>query len=140
VPPGNYTITSQASGYQSTSQTVTVSGSQTATVNFNLQKPVSNTMWVESITFVPSATDLTVKVKVINPEPVANAQVLISLVYNGGPASQYFGVTGPDGVASFRFAPAGNGNYTVSVVYLAHATYKWNATQGINTGSNILSR
>jgi hypothetical protein len=97
-------------------------------------------MWVDDITFVPSATNMTVRVKVVNPQPVINAQVMISLVYNGTSSSYYYGVTNSAGEATFLIAPAGNGNYTATVVYLAHAIYKWDTTQGIRTENNILAR
>ncbi len=39
VPPGGYACTASASGYRSSTQTVTVSAGQTATANFSLARP-----------------------------------------------------------------------------------------------------
>jgi PKD repeat protein len=140
VPAGSGTVTAQASGYQSQSQTVAVAVGQTAAVNFNLAKTLSNTMWVDSITFAPGATDLTIYIKVVNPQPVAGAVMMINLVYNGVLYGRYSATTGTDGVGIIRVSPARNGNYTATVIYLARSGYTWDTTQGIKNGKNVLSR
>jgi len=140
VPQGAYTVTASANGYQSSSGTITVASGQTATANFSLAREASasNTMWVESITFIPTGSELQIKVKVVNPEPVRGAMVRLNLKQNGRSIYNGYGSSNSAGEATYRWPRATGGEYLATVTYLRHSQYTWDESQGVTSASYTL--
>jgi thermitase len=144
VPAGSYTVTASASGYEASSRSgvVVTSGNQ-ASVHFSLTAEPStpdNTMWVESITFIPSRKHLSVTVKVINPDPVRKAEVGLELLMDGALISVFSGATNPAGEVSFSWRHATNGGYTALITMLSHKQYIWDQSESAISGAYTLSR
>ena len=144
VPEGSYTVTASASGYEASSQSgVAVTSGNEASVNFSLvaePSTPSNTMWVESITFTPGNKQLTITVKVINPEPVKKAVVVLELMQDGAVVSEFSGSTGPTGEITFRLRNAAGGEYMATVTVLSHKLYVWDDSESVNLVTYTLSR
>jgi len=140
VPQGTYTVTASANGYQSSSRTITVSSGQTATANFSLAKEASaaNTMWAESITFTPTGSELQIKVKVVNSEPVARAKVRLNLKQNGRSIWNGYATTNSAGEATYCWRRATGGEYLATITYLKHSQYTWDESQGVTSASYTL--
>ncbi|MBE0479388.1 MAG: S8 family serine peptidase [Dehalococcoidia bacterium] len=143
VPAGSHTVSVSASGYKPVSQGgVTVYAGVDTRMNFMLQPEAGKTMWVDSIKFTPSGRHLVVTVKVVDPQPVGNAYVLLS-VQKDGVTQTFPGYTRSDGAVSFTIRFATNGRYTATVSSLVHmssADYAWDKTKGVVSGSYTFSR
>lgn len=68
-------------------------------------------MWVESITFTPTGSELQIKVKVVNPEPVRSAMVRLNLKKDGKSIWNAYSITNSAGEATFRWPRATEGEY-----------------------------
>jgi len=140
VSQGTYTVTASASGYQSCSSTVTVSSGQTATADFSLDReaPASTPMWVDRITFSASGAELQIKVKVVNPGPVAGARVRLNLKQNERSSWTSYGITDSAGEVTYRWPQATGGECLAAVTYLGHNEYTWDESQGVTSVSYSL--
>jgi len=140
VPQGSYSITASANGYQSSSRTITVSSGQTSIANFSLTREASATdsMWAESITFSPTGSELQIKVKVVNSEPVRGARVRLNLKQDGRSIYNGYGSTNSAGEASYRWRRATGGEYLATITYLRHSQYTWDESQGVTSASYTL--
>lgn len=134
VPPGTYTVTASAAGYQSASQTVTVQEGQTSTANFALS-PVSQatTVSVKSITYYTEGgkdnkQHLRIVVELIDNlgNPVAGASVSIRLDNTTTVQSWTgAGTTGTDGKVLFKLNAAPSGTYTTTVTNVSANGLEW---------------
>jgi thermitase len=144
VPEGSYTVTASESGYEELSQSgVAVTSGNEASVNFSLvpePSTPSNTMWVESMTFTPGNKHLSIKVKVVNPEPVKKAKVALELMKDGAVVSEFSGSTNKAGEISFRLRNATGGQYIATVTVLSHKLYVWDDSESVNPVTYTLSR
>jgi len=130
---GSYTETVSASGYADVSQSVSVVTGQTTVVNVNLSP---NTMWVDSIIFKRSGSNLRIDVKVVNAEG-AMSGVKVT-VYVSGPAGKTWtlsGTTSTNGIASLMVQKASAGTYLVTVTRVYAGVDYWDKTRGVNSAS-----
>jgi thermitase len=136
VPAGSYALTANAATYQTGSASVIVIAGQTSTANFSLTKaPTDSTMWVDSITFTPSSPYLNIKVKVVNPQPIAGAQVNLRVQVYGYPVSATK-ATDINGEVTFRLSPVYTGaTYTAAVTTLTLSGYTWDTAKGVSSVS-----
>jgi len=137
VLQGTYTVSASAAGYQGSSSTVAVHPGRTAAVDFSLagEAPAATTMWVEGITFTPVGPELQIKVRVVNPGPVAGARLRLNLKQDGSSVWNSYAITGSDGEASYIWRQAAEGEYLATVSYLNHSQYSWDRSQGISSAS-----
>ncbi len=144
VSEGSYTISVSASGYEESSQSgVAVTPGNDATVHFSLTAEPSipsNTMWVDSISFMSSRKHLAITVKVINPQPVKKATVALELMKDGAIVSAFSGSTNPAGEITFRLRNAAGGEYVATVTVLSHKQYVWDTSESVNPVTYTFSR
>jgi thermitase len=143
VPEGSYTVSASADGYEASSQgNVVVNAGNTAAVDFSLtaESPAVNTMWVESITFTPNGKHLTITVKVVNPEPVRKARVMLELTKDGTLVAEFSGLTNRAGEVTLRWRHAANGEYLATITMLTHKLYVWEESKDAIPGTYTLSR
>jgi len=137
VPAGSYMLTASASGYQIKTSSTTVSAGGTTVASFSLT-PVAapaKTMWVDGITFAPSGSYLYIKVKVVNPLPLASAQVTLRLQIGSSFVSATR-TTGSNGETTFRLYPAKPGvTYVATVTSLVRSRYAWDSTKGVTSAA-----
>jgi len=144
VPEGSYIVAASASGYEASSQSgVAVTSGNEASVDFSLAaepSTPSNTMWVESITFIPGNKHLAITVKVVNPEPVKKATVALELMKDGIVVSELSGSTSIAGEITFRLRNAAGGEYMATMTVLSHRLYVWDDNESMNPVTYTLSR
>jgi len=100
--------------------------------------PSTDTMWAESITFTPTGSELQIKVKVVNPEPVRRAWVRLNLKRNGRTIWNGYGITNSAGEATCRWRRAIDGEYLATITYVKHRQYTWDESQGVTSASYTL--
>jgi len=92
-------------------------------------------MWVDSITFTPSSPYLNIKVKVVNPQPIAGAQVNLGVQVYGYSVSATK-ATDTNGEVTFRLSPVYTGTtYTATITTLTLSGYTWDTAKGISSAS-----
>ncbi|MBE0481572.1 MAG: carboxypeptidase regulatory-like domain-containing protein [Dehalococcoidia bacterium] len=142
VPSGTYTVTAQAAGYQSASQTLTVEGEQTtATLDFSLS-PVLKiaTVSVSSITYYAEGgrngnQHLRIVVALADNlgKPVTGASVSIGVDIGGKPYASSAARTGSDGKIIFKLNNAPSGTYVTTVESVAVAGLTWDGVTPTNS-------
>jgi thermitase len=141
VPPGTYGVTASKDGYESVTSTVTVAAGGTAVVDFSLnQKPsATNTMWVDTISFIKSAKNLFTQVRVVTASGVLpGAKVGLSLKCSNGKVWSFTGTTDTAGLVKFKVTRAPTGSYLATVTSLTCTGFTWDTSKGINSASNAL--
>jgi subtilisin len=134
VPTGDHTVTASADGFNSASQTVTVSENATTTANFALTpKTTAPTVNVDSITYATEGgryndKHLNITVALVDDlgNPVAGASVLIRL--DNTTTDQSWtgtGTTGTDGTATVGLKSAPSGCYTTTVTEVTAEGLTW---------------
>jgi thermitase len=145
VPQGSYIVTASAQDYASVSQPVLVASEQISTVSFVLTSlappPVTQNMWVKSITFSSRRGNLKVTVGVTSSAGVVpGASVGIELAGSGGQSWSFSGTTDSSGTVSFTVSKAPSGDYTANVTGLSADGYDWDPSQGITSaGYSVIS-
>jgi hypothetical protein len=111
-----------------------------ASAKFSLAREAAatSTMWVDSITFTPTGSELQIKVKVVNSEPVTGAMVRLNLKQNGRSIWNAYGITNSAGEVTFRWRRATGGEYLATLTYLKHSQYTWDKSQGVASASYTL--
>jgi len=136
VPEGTNAFTASAAGYQSASQTVSVTAGLTTTANFALNQSI--VMWVLGIKFVQIGSNLRVDVTVTSDlGPVAGASVSIQVTRNNKQWNLQ-GTTNASGVTTFTIRNAPSGGYSAKVTKLTASGYVWDPTRGGTTSTYTL--
>ena len=138
VPPGTYTVTASAAGYNSSSKLVAVTDGQTSTASFALTslEPATKPMWVASIVFRVTGRNLRLDIKVASGSgAVAGAQVQVKLVRDGSQSWTLSGTTDSSGMVSLTVPKAPAGNYVATVTGLTATGYDWDNAQGVTSAS-----
>jgi thermitase len=141
VPPGTYQVTASKEGYESLTSTVTVVSGGTAVVNFSLnQKPsATNTMWVDSISFIKSGKNLFTQVRVVTASGVLpGAKVGLRLECSNGKVWNFSGTADTAGLVKFKVSRPPVGSYLGSVTSLTCSGFTWDTSKGINSASYAL--
>jgi len=76
---------------------------------------------------------LSIKVKVVNPEPVAGAAVNLKLQFNGWNTGTFSGSTNSLGEVTFHTRGASKGEYLATVTSLTHQQYLWDKSKGVTS-------
>ena len=97
--------------------------------------PTPSTMWVESISFEPSGSDLAIEFKVLNPSPVYRAWLAVEIKRNGMILARTSGYTDSLGEFTYWVRSAPTGYYSVKVYSVRHTSYTWDTTKGVSTAS-----
>jgi len=133
VPIDDRIVTASADGFNSASQTVTVSENITTTADFALT-PVTTatTVSVDSITYATKGgrdgdLHLLITIALLDDlgEPVSDASVSIDLFLNASFHGSGTGTTGTDGTVTFRANNAPPGCYTTEVMEVTAAGLTW---------------
>ena len=103
------------------------------------EPPSTHAMWVDSITFSPAGSELQIKVKVLNSEPVVGATVRLDLKQDGRTILNASSITGSAGEATYCWQQATGGEYLATVTQLSHIQYTWDGNQGISSASYTLA-
>jgi len=130
---GSYTETVSASGYADVSQSVSVVTGQTTVFDVNLPP---NTIWIDSISFRRSGSNLRIDVKVVDAKG-AMSGVKVT-VYVAGPVGKTWtlsGTTSSNGIASLMVQKASAGTYLVTVTVVYAGINYWDKTKGVNSAS-----
>jgi uncharacterized surface anchored protein len=131
---GAYTVTTSATGYTTTTQTVEVAAGEVSQIGFALTRqtpPSLQPFWVQSITFGARGRNLYLSVKVISARgPVAGAQVAVQLT-SGVRNGSFSGTTDSTGLLSFTVSKPSAGDYVASVIGMTATGYTWDTTQGV---------
>ncbi len=133
VPEGAYTVTASAAGYQTASQSVTITGSVTSTANFFLQVVTQATnVVVDSIAY---ATDggknqdkhLLITVALVDNlgGVVSGASVAINLSRDGSVVASGTGTTGSNGTVTFSYKNAPSGHYETLITNVSASGLIW---------------
>ena len=140
VPEGDYTVTASATGYQDASQSVTVTGNLTTTVNFALATATeATTVTVGSITYTTEGgkngdKHLNIHVSVVDDlgNSVANASVSIEIYLNALLKAIGTGTTGSNGVVTFSYKNAPSGHYETKVTAVTASGLSWDGSTPAN--------
>lgn len=137
VAPGTYAVSASATGYQSSTQSVTVVENTTSTANFNLS-PVTQatTVSVKSISHsTEGGKNGTAHLIIIATladnlgNPVAGAAVNINIDLNGVFYKTFTGTTATDGKVSFKINNAPSGAYKVTVTNVSASGLVWDGVK-----------
>lgn len=137
---GTYDITSSATDYTSSSQTVTVTADQTITADFALVKttrsipqPEGN-LWVDSMTIKMTGKIMRLSVNVIGESgAIAGAEVKAQITDNNGKVWDFSGITDSAGNVVFTISKPDSGTYTATIVDVTAPNYTWDSSKGITT-------
>jgi thermitase len=102
--------------------------------------PTGQQMWVQSTTFTPMSSNLEIRVKVSNLNPVASARVGLTISKDGVVILYLSGYTNSTGELAYLLQPANNGAYSVTINTLYKSSYVWDKTKGVLSGTYTLSR
>jgi thermitase len=143
VPPGSYQVTASKEGYESLTSTVTLVSGGTAVVNFSLslKSLETNTMWVDTISFIESGRYLFIVVRVVTASGVLpGAKVKLRLRYSNGRVWNFSGTTSTAGLVKFKVPKAPARSYQAAVNSLTCTGFIWDTSKGITSASYALSR
>jgi thermitase len=102
--------------------------------------PTGQQMWVQSINFTPISSNLEIRVKVSNLNPVASARVGLTISRDGSAILYLSGYTNSAGEFAYLLRSASNGTYSVTTNSLYKSSYVWDKTKGVLSGMYTLSR
>jgi thermitase len=141
VPAGSYEVTASKEGYEGVTSSVTVVSGTTTVTSFSLSQktPVTNAMWVDSISFVEKGKNLFIEVIVVTAAGgLAGAEVGLNLECNTGEAWNFSGTTSNVGSVKFKLGKAPVGNYLMTVNSLTCSGFVWDMSKGISSASYAL--
>lgn len=142
VPPATYTVTASATGFLTSSKSVTVGDAQAVTADFTLEA-VSQTdnVSINNIVYLPEGgrdgkahLRITVGPVVYQGNPVGGASVSITVSRNGSPYASATGTTGTNGEVAFKFNNIPAGTYTTTVNGVNAGGLTWD---GITPGNSF---
>jgi hypothetical protein len=142
LPPGSYEVTASKEGYESTASSVTVTSGTISEMNFSLKQkpPVTNTMWVDSISFVNNGKNLFIEVIVVMANgALPGAEVGLSLECSNGEVWNFSGTTNTAGSVRFKLGKAPVGGYLTSVNSLVCSGFVWDTSKGLTSAGYALS-
>jgi len=143
LPPGSHELTAGKEGYQSSAITVTVLSGTTSEVNFSLsqmQPPVTNTMWIDSISFVDKGKNLFVEVMVVTGSGgLAGAEVGLRMECTSNEVWSFSGTTNTVGSVKFKLGKAPAGGYLTTVSSLVCSGFVWDRSKGLTSAGYALS-
>ena len=142
VAPGTYQVTATKEGYESLTSSVTITSGAASVMDFSLNQkaPVTNTMWVDSISFVKNGKNLFAAVMVSTASGgLSGADVSLSLECSNGEVWNFSGTTNNAGLLRFKLAKAPIGSYWAAVTSLSCNGFIWDASKGITSASYALS-
>jgi subtilisin len=131
LPPGTYTVTASANGYESTSTEVSVTSGNISNVDFSLSDAITDPsgMTVSGISYATEGKGrhLLVTVWVVDGSeyPVSGATVSIDLYLDNTMRSSSSGTTGSNGGVTFKYPNAPSGTYSTEVTSVTHSNYTW---------------
>jgi len=102
--------------------------------------PTGQQMWVQSTTFTPMSSNLEIRVKVSNLNPVASARVGLTISKDGVVILYLSGYTNSTGELAYLLQPANNGAYSVTINTLYKSSYVWDKNKSVISTSYALSR
>jgi hypothetical protein len=140
IPSGTYTVTASAAGYLSSSQAVSVSGtSSLASVSFGLV-PDSRNMWVASIAFKVTGTNLRITANVAGDSGILSGVTVKTHVTNSaGQSWDLSGTTNTYGNVIFTLQKPVISTYIATITDISAAGYSWLADKGFKSSSYVLS-
>ena len=97
-------------------------------------------MWVQSITFTPMSSNLEIRVKVSNTNPVVNARVGLALSKDGTALIYVSGYTNSAGELAYLLQSANNGVYVATISTVYKVSYVWDKNKSVISTSYALSR
>jgi len=116
----------------------------TISVGTGAPPPTPETLVIQSITYSPSGgkfgfKHLNIDVKAKNGvgDPVVDATITLELFRNGLIQQTYSGLTGMDGIVSFTFSSAPDGEYTSVITTAAASGLIWNEITPPNSHTKI---
>ncbi|MEW6173954.1 MAG: S8 family serine peptidase [Bacillota bacterium] len=139
LPPGEYSVTASADGFQEASMAVTVTEGQSVTVDFIMNPlPPVQTVKVLSITYSTEGRkdrNLIVTANVVDSlgQPVTGASVRITVFRRDKQFYTGTAVTGTDGNAVFDPGHAPKGTYSTTVNAVEAAGYSWDGVTPPNS-------
>jgi thermitase len=138
VPPGDYEVTASKEGYESSTSSVTVVSGGSSVLDFSLNQnpPVSDTMWVDSISFIKNGRNLFIEVKVVTATTVlSGTELALSLECSNGKVWNFSGTTDTAGLVRFKLNKPPVGNYLATVNSLTYSGFTWDTSKGITSAS-----
>ena len=142
VPPGSYEVIASKEGYESLTVSVTVLSGETSVTNFSLTQkaPVTNDMWIDSISLVEKGKNLFIEVRVVTATVVlSGADVSLSLECSNGEVWNFSGTSNNAGLVKFKLGKAPVGSYCAAVTSLSCSGFIWDTGKGITSASYALS-
>ena len=139
LPTGTYSFTASKSGHGDALSNVEVVAGKNTLVNFTLNDPILEDVWVSKINFTKKGKTLTVSPIIITDKGgLAGTQVSFDIVFLTQNWSCQ-GITDNSGVTSFEIRNAQSGTYTVIVTSLTANNYTWNMSKGIISASYTIT-
>lgn len=112
---------------------IDITAGQTTTDDFDLEKEMTNNMWIDRITFIPAGKNFKIIIRVVTPQPVEGASLSLWLEKEEVFISEFIGTTDILGEVTFMVKKAEAAEYLARVTTLFHGEYIWDQSQGIAT-------
>jgi len=136
---GSHTVTAAATGYSSTSDTVSVVAGQATREDLPLVRAPNKPIWVQGITFRVAGRNLQVGANVVSDSgAAAGASLRMQVTLTGGQSWTFSGTTDSYGKVSFTVRKAPKGTYAATVTSLTAAGYTWDTTKGVASATYTL--